>query len=103
MVDENELQKPKEIYIKESSRKKKIIVATGLIVFFLSLSAVGFYSYQNGMFGNLYNVKSTKHIATEGEKNIVEEIQTEPKPGIATGNIVEETVKEGENSESNIN
>jgi hypothetical protein len=102
MVDENELQKPKE-NIKASSRKKTIMIATGLIVFFLSLSAVGFYSYQNGMFDNLYNVKSTKHIATEGEKNIVEEIQTEPKPSIGTVNIVEETVKEGENSESNIN
>ena len=99
MVDENELQKLKE-NIKASSRKKTIVVATGLIVFFLSLSAVGFYSYQNGMFGNLFNVKSTKQSATEGEKNIVEEILTEPKPSIANENIVEETVKEGENLES---
>ena len=75
MVDEfgeNELQNPTEV-IKASSRKKTTVVATGLIVFFISLSAVGFYAYQNGLFGNLFNVKSTKHISTEGETSMAEE------------------------------
>ena len=105
MIDEfgeNELQRPTED-IKVSSRKKTTVVATGLIVFFISLSAVGFYAYQNGLFGNLFNVKSTKHIATEGEKNIVEETLTEGETSMAEENLIQETFLESENLESTNN
>ena len=101
MVDEfgeNELQKPTED-IKASSRKKTTAVATGLIVFFLSLSAFGFYAYQNGLFSNLLNVKSTKPIATEGEKNIVEETLAENEISISEENVTQETFTGNENSE----
>ena len=101
MVDEfgeNELQKPSED-IKTSSQKKRRAVATSLIVFFLSLSAFGFYAYQNGLFSNLFNVKSTKHIATEGEKNIVEETLAEDEISISEENVTQETFTENENSE----
>ena len=93
MVDEfgeNELQNPTKD-IKASSRKNSKVVATGLIVFFLSLSAFGFYAYQNGLFSNLFNVKSTKHIATEGETSMAEE------------NLIQETFLESENLESTNN
>ena len=93
MIDElgeNELQRPTE-NIKGSRRKKTTVVATGLIVFFLSLSAFGFYAYQNGLFSNLFNVKSTKHIATEGETSMAEE------------NLIQETILESENLKSTNN
>ena len=93
MVDEfgeNELQKPSED-IKTPSRKKRKAIATGLIVFFLSLSAFCFYAYQNSLFGNLFNVKSTKHISTEGETSMAEE------------NLIQETILESENLESTNN
>ena len=105
MVDEfgeNELQKPSED-IKTPSRKKRKAVATGLIVFFLSLSAFGFYAYQNGLFSNLLNVKSTKPIATEGEKNIVEETLTEGGTSMAEENLTQETFLEIEHLESTNN
>ena len=101
MVDEfgeNELQKPSED-IKTPSRKKRKAVATGLIVFFLSLSAFGFYAYQNGLFSSFFNVKSTKHIATEGEKNIVEETLAEDEVSMSEENVTQETFTENENSE----
>ena len=101
MVDEfgeNELRNPTED-IKASSRKKTTAVATGLIVFFLSLSAFGFYAYKNGLFSNLLNVKSTKPIATEGEKNIVEETLAENEISISEENVTQETFTENENSE----
>ena len=93
MVDEfgeNELRNPAED-IKASSRKKTTVVVTGLIVFFLTLSVVGFYAYQNSLFGNLFNVKSTKHISTEGETSMAEE------------NLIQETILESENLESTNN
>ena len=99
MVDEfgeNEPQLPTED-IKPSSRKKTTLVATGLIVFFLSLSAVGFYAYQNGLFGNLINVKATKHIATDGEKKVIEETLAEGKTSMAEESLIQETFSEGEN------
>ena len=95
---ENELQKSSED-IKTSSQKKRKAIATGLIVFFLSLSAFGFYVYQNGLFSNLLNVKSTKPIATEGEKNIVEETLTENEISMSEENVTQETFTENENSE----
>tara|TARA_B100001123_G_scaffold278033_1_gene309350 strand:- start:715 stop:1032 length:318 start_codon:yes stop_codon:yes gene_type:complete len=101
MVDEfgeNELQKSSED-IKTSSRKKRKAVATGLIVFFLSLSAFGFYVYQNGLFSNLLNVKSTKPITTEGEKNIVEETLAENEISISEENVIQETFTGNKNSE----
>ena len=67
MVDEfgeNELQNPTEV-IKASSRKKTTVVVTVLIVFFLTLSAVGFYAYQNSLFGNLFNCKKIKRSERE--------------------------------------
>ena len=101
MVDEfgeNELQKSSED-IKTSSRKKRKAVATGLIFFFLSLSAFGFYAYQNGLFSSLFNVKSTKHIAKEVEKNIVEETLAEDEISMSEENVTQETFTENENSE----
>ena len=105
MVDEfgdNELQKPTED-IKESGQNKTKAVATSLIVFFLSLSAFGFYAYQNGLFSNLFNVKSTKHIATEGEKNILKETLGEDETSMAEENLIQETILESENLESTNN
>ena len=105
MVDEfgdNELQKPTED-IKESGQNKTKAVATSLIVFFLSLSAFGFYAYQNGMLSNVFNMKSTKHIATEGEKNILEETLGEDETSMAEENLIQETILESENLESTNN
>ena len=101
MVDEfgeNEVQKSSED-IKTSSRKKRKAFATGLIVFFLSLSAFGFYAYQNGLFSNLLNVKSRKPIAVEGEKNIVEETLAENEINMSEENVTQETFTGNENSE----
>ena len=44
-------------------------------------------------------MKSTKHIATEGEKNIVEETLAEDEISMSEENVTQETFTENENSE----
>ena len=99
MVDENEAQKSTE-NIKAFSRKK-ITVVTGLIV--LLLTTVGFFSYQNGLFSNLFNRNSNENKITEGEKTNVEETQIENKTSMAAENVNPGPLAESENSKSENN
>ena len=99
MVDENEAQKSTE-NIKAFSRKK-ITVVTGLIV--LLLTTVGFFSYQNGLFSNLFNRNSNENKITEGEKSNVEETQIENKTSMAAENVNPGPLAESENSKSENN
>tara|TARA_Y100000588_G_scaffold252418_1_gene266954 strand:- start:396 stop:698 length:303 start_codon:yes stop_codon:yes gene_type:complete len=80
MVDENE-SKQSTKDIKSFSRKKTTVV-TGLIVLSLSLTAAGFFAYQNGLFSNLFNENSMKNITMENDKSIVEETQKENKASV---------------------
>ena len=99
MVDENEAQKSTE-NIKAFSRKK-ITVVTGLIV--LLLTTVGFFSYQNGLFSNLFNGKSNQNKITEGEKSNIEETQIKNKTSMAAENVNPGPLAESENSKSENN
>ena len=99
MVDEKEAQKSTE-NIKAFSRKK-ITVVTGLIV--LLLTTVGFFSYQNGLFSNLFNRNSNENKITEGEKSNVEETQIENKTSMAAENVNPGPLAESENSKSKNN
>ena len=99
MVDENEAQKSTE-KIKAFSRKKTTVI-TGLIV--LLLTTVGFFSYQNGLFSNLFNGNSNENKITDGEKSNVEETQIENKTSMAAENVNPGTLAESENSKSKNN
>ena len=99
MVDENEAQKSTE-KIKAFSRKKTTVI-TGLIV--LLLTTVGFFSYQNGLFSNLFNGNSNENKITEGEKSNVEETQIENKTSMAAENVNPGPLAESENSKSKNN
>jgi len=99
MVDENEAQKSTE-KIKAFSRKKTTVI-TGLIV--LLLTTVGFFSYQNGLFSNLFNGNSNENKITDGEKSNVEETQIENKKSMAAENVNPGTLAESENSKSKNN
>ena len=77
MTDENELQKENN---KTSTRKKlsAVVIENSIIFIILTVSAAGYYAYQNGIFGNLFKENSAKQISTEGEtskstENIVQE------------------------------
>ena len=82
MVDEKELKEQTENF--KTSRQKRITVVTTSIIFVLiSLCVFGLYAYK----GNLLKKQFSKQIATESEKKI------------ATENIVEESLAEGEKLE----